>query len=621
KITGEPKPEIQWFKDDKPVKPSQKIRVDYRDDIHSLTIVGASPDDTAKYTCKATNKSGTTTRNINVDISAPIIIKPLNDEIDVLEGDSVRLECVISGGPDAQVLWYKDDYLLEEDERIMYDTDGDQHTLIIQSAELDDEAEYKCVVTNIAGSVDVKTELIIAPEFQKEPEKSTFDVNTGDDVSLDLTVTGKPTPKVEWFKDDKPVKGTRRLEVKAKDDEHSLKIKGGKPDDSGKYTVVAESPAGRDTRTYEVNIKGEKPEFKQKMQPLQVLEGDEKVAEEGRFLIVDDEEGDLFSLIIGNAKPLDSGVYICQATNDTGKATAEAEIQIEELLVAPEFAEEEATQLTLIEDDDMTLELHVTGKPKPEVHWTKDNKPLTEDDRIIIDHKGDSCIVDIMAVTPNDSGTYKCEAKNKAGVNTRTFIVNVEEAPEITESLQEMEELEGNPVTLTCKFTGTPAPVAEWFKASTPLTDTDRYEFIEEGDSYTLIIKTTVRDDDDTYKCVASNQVGKVTCRGDLKVTEKMFPPEITRPERTEKIVLLEKEELVINVTILGNPRPDVKWFKDGKPIRQSSRLNIRPRGDTYTLNIHTTEPEDAGSYTCEAQNKMGTSSTTIDVQIEGEVS
>ena len=68
-VTGKPKPSVKWYKDDKPIsRTNSKYKTDVQEDKHVLTIVGAKPEDSGTYQCKATSPAGTATRNFNVNI-------------------------------------------------------------------------------------------------------------------------------------------------------------------------------------------------------------------------------------------------------------------------------------------------------------------------------------------------------------------------------------------------------------------------------------------------------------------------------------------------------------------------------------------------------------------------
>lgn len=154
---------------------------------------------------------------------------------------------------------------------------------------------------------------------------------------------------------------------------------------------------------------------------------DTKIKDEGRAILVGDEEEDLFSLIIEDVKPEDSGVYKCVASNDVGETLSTATLRVEEKMIAPEFVGgDEAGPVTITEDDNVTLEVKVDGHPKPEVTWSKDGKPLKESESVTIEEKGDYYRIMIKGASLDDSGQYKCEAKSDAGTVSRSYDMVVE---------------------------------------------------------------------------------------------------------------------------------------------------------------------------------------------------
>lgn len=59
-------------------------------------------------------------------------------------------------------------------------------------------------------------------------------------------------------------------------------------------------------------------------------------------------------------------------------------------------------------------------------------------------------------------------------------------------------------------------------------------------------------------------------------------------------------------VTASGLPRPDVKWLKDGKPLRSGERVRISTSEESYQLDLSKATLEDEGVYTCVLTNKLG---------------
>ena len=99
---------------------------------------------------------------------------------------------------------------------------------------------------------------------------------------------------------------------------------------------------------------------------------------------------------------------------------------------------------------------------------------------------------------------------------------------------------------------------------------------------------------------------------------ERLFAPEISEDQSDAPITVTEGGEVSLDVTINGKPKPDVKWYKDGKPLRESNRLDIKARGDKYSVVILGIKAEDSGVYKCEAKSKMGTATRSFDVKVQG---
>jgi len=184
--------------------------------------------------------------------------------------------------------------------------------------------------------------------------------------------------------------------------------------------------------------------------------------------------------------------------------------------------------------------------------------------------------------------------------------------------LEPVDAVEGDEARFEVKLKGEPRPEIEWYKGSTKIVDEGRYSFEETNDGkYTLIIVDLNRDDTGSYKCVATNEAGKATTRTDLTVKERQFAPEI-ESEHEGPIVVNQNDEVNINVTIKGKPKPEVKWYKDNKPLKDSTKLDIRTRGDSHFIVIVSAKTEDQGTYKCEASNKLGKTSKTFDVKVKG---
>jgi hypothetical protein len=99
---------------------------------------------------------------------------------------------------------------------------------------------------------------------------------------------------------------------------------------------------------------------------------------------------------------------------------------------------------------------------------------------------------------------------------------------------------------------------------------------------------------------------------------ETYRPPEfLTKPTNQ---VVHEGNRLKTVSKVNGIPPPQICWFKEGKPIRESddSRFKIYTGEDGLSyFEIDNTSILDAGEYTCTASNVMGAVFSPINVVIE----
>lgn len=62
---------------------------------------------------------------------------------------------------------------------------------------------------------------------------------------------------------------------------------------------------------------------------------------------------------------------------------------------------------------------------------------------------------------------------------------------------------------------------------------------------------------------------------------------------------------------VSGKPKPDVEWFKEGRPIKAGEDVQIYEEDGIHCLWIKKANLRDSGSYSCTAANPKGQSSTS----------
>ena len=149
--------------------------------------------------------------------------------------------------------------------------------------------------------------------------------------------------------------------------------------------------------------------------------------DQGRYVIVDQVEDQIFTFAIEDVLPGDEGEYRCVAENEAGKSESVAKVFVTDREYPPEFTNEGQDEPYFVKrGDDLKFDLIVKGKPFPKITWFKDDQPLQSSSHYDISENGRELSLGIRSVTLDDRGVYTCEATSKLGKATRKFQVNIE---------------------------------------------------------------------------------------------------------------------------------------------------------------------------------------------------
>uniref|UniRef100_A0A9J7YII1 Neural cell adhesion molecule L1-like protein n=1 Tax=Cyprinus carpio carpio TaxID=630221 RepID=A0A9J7YII1_CYPCA len=567
--TGNPGPEFKWTKNGQDFDPYQDPRLITLHDSGTFIIPnnGNLTEFQGNYRCFATNKLGTAmSEEIEFIVpNIPKFPKEIIDPIEVMEGQSVILECNPPKGiPPLQIYWMTLSLQhIQQDERVSVGLNGNLY--FSNAIETDSRRDYCCfaafprirtIVQKTAMSVVVKSNKLMKDSgsgrgyanslLERKPslltptgkESHTYLVK-GEDLQLECIAEGFPTPKVEWVKI-----GFHKLPERAVVESHGklLTIEMVNEEDEGKYMCRVKNPHGEVVHYFHVSVE-EPPEFEIEPQSQLVTIGADVVIKcvvkanpqpsvvwrvNGRLLkevptsnrkVLKDG-----TISIHNAKPENSAVYQCEATNRHGTILVNANIMI--MNIQPLILTENNLQYMAVEGKGVVMHCKVFSSPTSSITWSKtDSANSVEGERFSVYKNGS---LEIHNVMKEDMGEYSCFAQNTEGKVAIAATLEVKDPTRIVDPPHDLRVLVGTTIQFSCQAEFDPSFGDDfeilWEKDGMALNGSENTRYIL--DDGVLEIINVSFGDQGFYVCVARTPVDQDMAVAQLSVVDVPDPPE-----------------------------------------------------------------------------------------------
>ncbi|XP_042234486.1 obscurin-like [Homarus americanus] len=583
----------------------------------------------------------------------PVFTKTLKGDV-VEPGDSVSFVCEVAHPLPYFVTWLKDSKPLDDKlaDRVQQQDsgtrhtlkmtdEGARHTLQVMNCRVQDSGIYTAKATDEVGASATCSAQLLVQELTEEErarriaEKSPFflvrmkptEVIENTNLSYTIHVKGDPMPEIQFFKDDTEIKEDSRVTLHRDfaSGHYELLISHVQKSDEATYKCLARNKFGRaecqammtvsdEELVYEslsgkgsLLAKGEKAEFTwfrdgQEYDPLE------------RFNVMFKDDEDTLALVFQNVTPEDAGLYTCVASTSCGKISCSAELTVEgsvnRLLRDPEppIIKEELTDTQVAQGGSAMLECKIGGFPKPELEWTKNGLDVKVGGRFkLLWEDEESVALVIKNVEERDAGLYRVMAKNELGEVECSANLAIKAGPKIKNMKKEVACVIGQPLNYKVEVEGEPKPEIRWMKDGKPLVESDRIKFGKDADNvWSLKIDAMQMGDCGCYTVMAVNPIGQVSEFFNL---ESDAAPQITRgldPETEKKL----NYDIAFEVRATGSPKPDARWFHNGKEIMGDDKFKMIKDEAFYILKIRKLDRKDKGKYTCELTNTSGKVST-----------
>lgn len=332
-----------------------------------------------------------------------------------------------------------------------------------------------------------------------------------DSAKFEVEFDGDPLPTVKWFREDFPITSSPDLKIYTFSTKSILVLRQVFMEDSGVFSVIAENRGGTAKCSANLVVQERRrqgrggvvpPSFLTTVQnttanagqlvrfdtringtkPIDVywLKDGKKIVSDIRYKTL--EEDEIYTLLIIEVVPEDSGKYECVAINSAGEARCEAECLVQApsspakpskpttpgTEKAPTIVEPLRDQ-NVKEGQSVAFKCKITAKPVPQVKWQKGDKVIKPSKYFQMVKEGDYFILKISEAFPEDEGVYKCVATNPVGtIATQANLkVLVPESQDIAPSLTPMKDVivpEGSPAQFKTTVAGKPKPTVQWLR-------------------------------------------------------------------------------------------------------------------------------------------------------------
>uniref|UniRef100_A0A3Q2YR82 Hemicentin 1 n=1 Tax=Hippocampus comes TaxID=109280 RepID=A0A3Q2YR82_HIPCM len=582
-VSGVPAPQVTWRKHGTTLAGNNSYT--FMED-GSLHIHSAQVTDTGRYLCMATNPAGTQRKRVDLEVYPPSILDGRTN-VTVTVNVQTTLACEASGIPKPSVIWMKNGRAINTDQnQNMYLlTSG---SLVVIAPTVEDTALYECVVSNEAGKDARSINLTVQPPSIAD-EPTDLVVTRLSPVVIACTASGIPDPTIHWSKDGVKMldlgHGYRILHTQ-------VEISSAELSHAGRYSCTAKNTAGSTHRHVQLTV--QLPVIHSHPSSLEVILNNTivlpcRATGSPRPTITWQKEGINIhttgsftvlphgSLQITKASVSNSGTYICVAQNPAGTALGKTKLRVQ----PPVISSETQNYLAPV-DSSVTLQCQSDGIPPPSVTWHKEGQPLGESVRQRVLGSGS---LQVAFIQPEDTGIYTCTAANSAGTTSLEMSLTVQ--PEVV-------VVESNQAQLACLVKGVPQPTLSWQKDGVLLgVGTGEYTILPSGE---LVIDAAQPGDAGSYTCVASNELGHDSRTVSLSVH--------TYPVFTEllgDISVNKGERLLLDCGVSGIPLPRITWAFNNNIIPHYDHMSGHSE-----LVIERVSKEDAGTYTCVAENSVG---------------
>ncbi|XP_039656371.1 neural cell adhesion molecule L1-like protein [Perca fluviatilis] len=409
--SGNPPPEYRWTKDGKETDHTNGTLVFQIE--HLEKYLG-------KYRCYTSNKLGTAmTEEIELRVpSVPKFPKEYNSPIVVKEGEPITLECNPPEGVAPRKIYWMTLGLehIEQDERVSMGIDGNLY--FSNALQKDTRQDYCCFAAfSKIRTIAQKTAMSVVVKSLKNGNESADSDNATEAPAVRMPGLLLPS-------------GVQTEMVLLKGEHLQLECI---PQGYRRPTYCQLTVIGSDVYI-KCSVSG-KPQPEITWRRNGEFFRDDP---ENNRRVLDD------TVVLHNARPEDSAVYQCEASNDHGSVLANINIMV--INMAPRILTRDNQEYAVVLGGDVIMNCSVFSSPPSNISWSNDEKAIEGERFLAL-----SGSLQIIGAEKNDSGKYVCVAFNTEGKSAVTAYLDVKDPTKIVIPPQDLQIISGTTAQLKCQ--------------------------------------------------------------------------------------------------------------------------------------------------------------------------
>ncbi|XP_051944300.1 obscurin isoform X4 [Hippocampus zosterae] len=582
--------DVLWRRNGSELKPGGRLCIKTDGVRRILIVTGMTKEDEGEYSCECKNDK----TSAKVSSIAPRVVRLTSklNNVAAMEGKDAIFKCTVTPA-DARVKWFHNNVPVAHGAKYKIEHGGNTHSVAVTCVTLKDAGE----ISMDAEGKSCKATLQVQREpvtFKKKLENMTAEEQSEAKLEVELS---KPSDEVHWMKNGVKLQTSAGVEVRVDGAKQALVFKSVTYADRGIYSCETLDDRTQakltvemkkielikgltETRTHEKQTVSFEVELSQADVEGSWTRDGIRLKSEPNVRIT--ALGKTHGLTLSNLTREDTGTiaFLAEGIRTSCKLiVTEPPVTISKPIV----------DISVAEKEKVTLECEVS-RTNADVKWFKEDVQLKPGKNYSIHSLGRKRTLIINKCTPEDAGTYICQA---ADDSTRAKITVHARDVKIVKKLEDVEVMEKESAAFVCEVSHDEVE-CQWYKGSSKLRVSDNIKMRQQGRTYVLLFKSVSAADIGEIKFTAE----EASSSAQLKMKE--LPVKFVKKLRDKIAIYKHRGHLECQVS---RASAQVKWFKNKTELKPGQKYEIKSDDVYRKLTIHNVDAADEDTYTCDASD------------------